>query len=123
MPDPESVKRALARLATRPTDAPNRAVARLATEPTDYRTVIDRASAAVRELSTAVAFVESVGTPRLETAIDAADSAGDYAAARRGRDALAAFERVRTAAEVTDCDHFHSGRGTHLGGGNEGAGK
>ncbi len=124
MPDHESVKRALARLAARPTGAGNRTAARLGADSTEeYRSVIDRASAAVQELSAAAAFAESVGLDRLDAAIDAAETAGDHAAARRGRAALSTFRRVSAATELPDCDHFHSGRGTHLGGGNEEAGK
>jgi hypothetical protein len=121
--DPESVKRALARLAARSTGVATRTAARFAADrPSDYRTVIDRASAAVRELSVAANFAESTGTDRLERAIDAAEAAGDYAAARRGQRALSAFEQVREAIDG-DPDHFRSGRGTPLGGGDEGAGK
>ncbi|MFD1587156.1 hypothetical protein ACFR9U_09180 [Halorientalis brevis] len=124
MPDHESVKRALARLAARSTGATSGTAPRLIADPTgNYRAVIDQASAAVQELSTAAAFVEADGLQRLAAAIDAAEAAGDHAGARRGREALSTFQRVRAAAEVPDRDHFHSGRGTHLGGGDEGAGK
>lgn len=98
MPDPETVKRVLAELAHRPTDAGARMVARFgADSPDDYRAVIDQACAAVQDLSAAAEFVDAVGTGRLESAIQAAEAAGDHAAARRGERALTAFERLRSA--------------------------
>jgi len=97
--DPESVKRALARLAARPTGTVTRPATRLSTDrPPDYRRIVDRASAAVQDLSTAADFAESVGTERLERAIEAAEAAGDHAAARRGQRVLSTFQRVREAA-------------------------
>jgi len=78
-------------------------------------TAIDDATAALDDVRAAAAFVEDGGLTRLRRAIDRADRRGDDAAARRGRNALAAIERCRRAAR----DHFHSGRGTVLSGGNQ----
>ncbi|MFB6178378.1 MAG: hypothetical protein ABEI77_01480 [Halorientalis sp.] len=100
MSDPDAVKRALARLATRPTGAGTRTATRLSRDRSfEYRPVIDRATAAVEELADAAEFAETVGIERLEAAIEAAETAGDHAAARRGRRARGTFERVRSAAD------------------------
>jgi hypothetical protein len=97
------------------TDAPVRAALRaLATDDADIPATdtpaIDEATAALDDVRDAAAFVAEGGLDRLRRDIDRADRAGDAAAARRGRDALAAIERCRRAA----ADHFHSGRGTVL---------
>ncbi|MEF8856582.1 MAG: hypothetical protein V5A16_04085 [Haloplanus sp.] len=102
------------------TDADVRAALRaLATDergPVAYDAV-DDASAALDDVRDAAAFVENGGLARLRRAVERAERAGDRAAARRGRDALAAIERCRQAAT----DHVHSGRGTVLSGGNQGS--
>jgi hypothetical protein len=110
-----AVKRALAALATR-TDTARR----------PYVAVIDEADAARADLRRAAGFVDAVGLDRLAEAVDAADRAGDEAAAERGRDALAAYREFRRAAGDTDGgdtdsdgddgaradrDHFRSGPG------------
>ena len=107
-----AVKRALAALATR-TDTARR----------PYAAVIDEADAARTDLRRAAGFVDAVGLDRLADAVDAADRAGDEAAAERGRDALAAYRGFRRAAagggeerggrvdRDDDPDHFHSGPG------------
>jgi hypothetical protein len=81
-----------------------------ATAPSADADAIADAVAALDDVRDAAAFVADGGLLRLRRAIDRADRAGDDAAARRGRDALAALERCRRAA----ADHFHSGRGTVL---------
>ena len=81
----------------------------------DAYAAIDEASAALDDVRDAAAFVEDGGLTRLRRAVERADRAGDSAAARRGRDALGAIERCRRSA----ADHFHSGRGTVLSGGNQ----
>ncbi|WP_096394055.1 hypothetical protein [Halorubrum trapanicum] len=114
-----AVKRALAALATR-TDTARR----------PYVAVIDEADAARTDLRRAAGFVDAVGLDRLADAVDAADRAGDEAAAERGRDALAAYREFRRAAagdgderdgderdgdlrpdRDADRDHFRSGPG------------
>jgi hypothetical protein len=107
-----AVKRALAALATR-TDTARR----------PYVAVIDEADAARADLRRAAGFVDAVGLDRLAEAVDAADRAGDEAAAERGRDALAAYREFRRAAagegeergdrvdRDDDRDHFRSGPG------------
>jgi len=82
----------------------------------DAVSVIDRATETLDDVQSAAAFVADGGLPRLRWAVERADRAGDTAAAARGRDALAAIERCRRAA----ADHFHSGRGTVLGAGEQG---
>ncbi|QUO47847.1 MULTISPECIES: hypothetical protein [Halorubrum] len=82
-----AVKRALAALATR-TDTARR----------PYVAVIDEADAARTDLRRAAGFVDAVGLDRLADAIDAAERAGDEAAAERGRDALAEYRAFRRAA-------------------------
>jgi hypothetical protein len=72
-----------------------------ARDPTDTH-AIDEATAALDDVRDAAAFVADGGLARLRRTIDRADCAGDDAAARRGRDALAAIERCRRAA----ADHF-----------------
>ncbi|OYR55926.1 hypothetical protein [Halorubrum halodurans] len=83
----DDVKRALAALATR-TDT--------ATRP--YAAVIAEADAARTDLRRAAGFVEAVGLDRLETAAHEADRDGDADLAARGREALEAYRRYRTAA-------------------------
>ena len=108
-----AVKRALAALATR-TDTARR----------PYAAVIDEADAARADLRRAAGFVDAVGLDRLAEAVDAADRAGDEAAAERGREALDAYRAFRrAAADEADCgaggpnrcdtdrDHFRSGPG------------
>lgn len=121
MPAPNDVKRVLARLATRTADAPSGQTPSRSffSTTTDYRSVIDDADAARAELDQAAEFVASTGVDRLDDAIEAARSAGDYAAARRGRDARRAFSAFRDACRG-DGDQFHSGRAIDLGGGDEG---
>ena len=86
-----SVRAALRALATDDADA-----------PTTDTPAIDEATAALDDVRDAAAFVAEGGLDRLRRDIDRADRAGDAAAARRGRDALAAIERCRRAA----ADHF-----------------
>jgi hypothetical protein len=81
-----------------------------ASPPSGDTDVIDDATDALDDVRDAAAFVANGGLPRLRRAVDRADRAGDDAAARRGRDALAAIERCRRAA----ADHFHPGHGTVL---------
>ncbi|WP_193569343.1 MULTISPECIES: hypothetical protein [Halostella] len=73
-----------------------------------HREVIDRADAAVDDVERAAAFADEVGLDRLRRA---ADEARDPETRRRGRRALAAFERYR---RVAGGDQFHRGRGTDL---------
>ena len=89
-----AVKRALAALATR-TDTARR----------PYVAVIDEADAARADLRRAAGFVDAVGLDRLAEAVDAAERAGDEAAAERGRDALDAYRRFRRAAASGSGDH------------------
>jgi hypothetical protein len=89
------------------TDASVRAALRaLATDDADAPAVdtpaIDEATAALDDVRDAAAFVAEGGLDRLHRDIERADRAGDAAAARRGRDTLAAIERCRRAA----ADHF-----------------
>ena len=89
------------------TDASVRAALRaLATDDADTPATdtpaIDEATTALDDVRDAAAFVSEGGLDRLRRDIDRADRAGDAAAARRGRDALAAIERCRRAA----ADHF-----------------
>jgi hypothetical protein len=95
----DDVKRALAVLATR-TDT--------ATRP--YAAVIDEAHAARGDLVRAAGFVEAVGLDRLVDAIDDAERDGNPEAAARGREALEAYRRFRSAASG-------SGRSTASGSG------
>jgi hypothetical protein len=84
----------------------------------DSRRTIEEANAAVEDLDTAVEFVESVGIPELERAIERAE---DPTRRTRGKDALRAFRRFQRAA-AGDLDteyHFHRGRGTDLRRGDE----
>ncbi|QAU13108.1 hypothetical protein EKH57_10470 [Halorubrum sp. BOL3-1] len=105
-----AVKRALAALATR-TDTARR----------PYVAVIDEADAARTDLRRAAGFVDAVGLDRLADAVDAADRAGDQAAAERGREALDAYRAFRRAAAdgngdgavTAGRDHFRSGPGIH----------
>ncbi len=83
----EDVKRALAALATRTNTA---------TRP--YAAVIDEGDAARDDLRRAAGFVEAVGTDRLTDAIDDAERDGNDEAAARGREALSAYRRFRSAA-------------------------
>jgi hypothetical protein len=71
---------------------------------------IDEAVSALDDVADLAAFVDDDGDERLRRAVEAADRAGDRAAARRGRRALATIDRCRDAA----ADHFRSGRGTVL---------
>jgi len=83
----DAVKRALSALATR-TDTARR----------PYAAVIEEADAARANLQRAAGFVEAGGLDRLESAVEAADRAGDDAAVDRGREALAAYQSFRRAA-------------------------
>jgi len=95
--DPTEVKRALARLANgESADYP----AVSATD--DYRTVIDAAADAVDALDDAAAFVDADGRQHLDTAIGAAETADDHAAARRGRRARKALDALRDALAGRD---------------------
>ncbi|MDS0257930.1 hypothetical protein NDI56_00745 [Haloarcula sp. S1CR25-12] len=67
-------------------------------EHATYRTVIQRAVAATDDLDAAAEFVESVGLERLEAAVETAEHEVS-GLADDGREALAAFERFRVAAE------------------------
>jgi hypothetical protein len=89
-----AVKRALAALATR-TDTARR----------PYVAVIDEADAARTDLRRAAGFVDAVGLDRLAEAVDAAERAGDGAAAERGREALDAYRAFRRAAANESGDH------------------
>jgi hypothetical protein len=95
-------------------DAVRTALRALATDDVDDPTVetpaIGEAVAALDDVRDAAAFVDAGGLDRLRRDVDRADRAGDAAAARRGRDAIAAIERCRRVA----ADHFRSGRGTVL---------
>jgi len=64
----------------------------------EYRRVIERAVAATDDIEAAAAFVESVGLDGLERAVERAEREVSGLAAD-GREALATFERYRTAAE------------------------
>lgn len=99
MVDVPAAKRALAALAHRDSGG--------------HREVIDRADDAVDDVAVAAAFVETVGLDRLRRAVE---EARDPETRRRGRRALAAFERYRRVARG---DRFHHGRGTDLRGGYE----
>lgn len=116
MPDTDTVKRALARLAEQPADAPAVDSGWFAD---DYRTVVTVAEDAVESVAAVVDFLDADGLDRLEAAIDAAESVGDHAAARRGRRARSALTDFRRAVRS---DQFHSGRGTTLGGGAQATG-
>jgi hypothetical protein len=97
--DPTEVKRALARLANgESADYP----AVSATD--DYRTVNDAAADAVDALDDAAAFVDADadGRQHLDTAIEAAETADDHAAARRGRRAREALDALRGALAGRD---------------------
>lgn len=83
----DAVKRALSALATR-TDTARR----------PYAAVIEEADAARADLRRAAGFVEADGLERLESAVEAADRAGDDAAVDRGHEALAAYRSFRRAA-------------------------
>ncbi|MGM0448149.1 MAG: hypothetical protein ACQERM_07855 [Methanobacteriota archaeon] len=89
-----AVKRALAALATRTDTARRPSVA-----------VIDEADAARTDLRRAAEFVEAVGLDRLADAVDAAERAGDETAAKRGREALGAYQAFRRAAAGEKTDH------------------
>lgn len=133
MPDTATVKRILARLASRESGSRSRlGDSMLFGRTRGYRTIIDRASAAEADLKTAVEFIEDDGITRLDGAIEDARAAEDHAAARRGQHAMSTLTRVRDAARGTtsdtpstaetalqmaerDYDQFHSGRGTTLG--------
>ncbi|SDF83809.1 hypothetical protein [Halorientalis regularis] len=115
MPDTATVKRALSRLAAQSADAP--AVDGGWFGGDDYRTVVTAADDAVESLAAAVDFLDNDGLDRLDAAIEAADDAGDYAAARRGRRARETLADFRRAVRS---DQFHHGRGTTLGGGAQG---
>jgi hypothetical protein len=124
VPDPATTKRTLTRLARRPVD---RIAAEAVGSDASYRTVIDTADSASQRLEDAAAFVEAGGLDRLDDAIDTAVEHGDHAAARRGRRVRASVEAFRVAASGESVDesddHFHSGRGTHLGSGDQAGSK
>ena len=84
------VKRALRALALR-TDTTTR----------PYAAVIDEGDAARSDLRRAVGFIDAVGLDRLESAVNAADQAGDDERTVRGRDALAAYRRFCAAARAS----------------------
>ena len=81
----------------------------------EYTTVIARAVDATDDLDAAVTFLEDTGLERLEAAVERAE-AEVSGKATAGRDALAAFRRYRAVARG---DHFHRGRDTTLGGGDQ----
>ena len=83
----------------------------------DDREVIERATAALEDLDSAVAFVETTGLDALESAVEATV---DPELEIRGKRALDRFRRFRRAAagEHSD-DHFHRGHGTDLRGDDE----
>ncbi|KDS91617.1 hypothetical protein FK85_21865 [Halorubrum saccharovorum] len=86
-----AVKRALSALASRTDTATRPAVA-----------VIDEADAARADLRRAAEFVDADGLDRLDEAIAAAEHAGNEGAAKRGREARAAFRRFREVAADSD---------------------
>lgn len=133
MPDTATVKRILARLASREsvTRSQFRGSGLFGSAPT-YRTIIDRASAAQADLEVAVEFIEDDGITRLDDAIEDARAAEDHAAVRRGQTAMETLVYAREAAggataesrgsdriapQTAERGHeqFHSGRGTTLG--------
>ncbi|WP_335999566.1 hypothetical protein [Halorientalis halophila] len=116
MPDTQTVKQALTRLAHRTTDAPSADGGWFA-DASEYRSVVDEADAAVESVEAAVAFLDADRLASLEEAIETAEAAGDHAAARRGRNASEALAAFREAARG---DQFHRARGTTLGGGVQG---
>jgi N-acetylglucosamine kinase-like BadF-type ATPase len=105
--DPTTVRDALASLATdesRVTPAPR-------SPHEDYRRTIHEASVATDDVTAAATFAADVGVVRLRRAVRAAARRGDEEAVTIGREALDRIERFRRAT-----DHFHSARGTVLGG-------
>ncbi len=74
--------------------------------------VIERATAAIDDLDTAAAFVESIGLDTLESAIEATD---DPELETQGQRALESYRRFRwVAAGGSPKDHFRRGHGTDL---------
>lgn len=106
---PDTVRDALSRLADG--TAPRRETA--------YETAIAEATTSLSCARDAAAYVAAGNEERLARAVANAAVAGDEAAAERGRRALAALWRLRSAArdgesEGGDADQFHSGHGTVL---------
>ena len=93
MTDPNTVARALARLARGDARAPE-------TEPhsPEPARVVADAEASMQRLPRAAAFVDAGGEKRLRRAIDRAESAGDDALADRGRAVLETLAAFRDAA-------------------------
>jgi hypothetical protein len=75
-------------------------------QPAEYRTVIERASSATDDIEAAATFVDEVGIAALEAAV--VDAERELSGlAEEGRDALAAFERFRTAADGSGGERPH----------------
>jgi hypothetical protein len=100
-------------------DAPTvkRALRALTTDPPERRPrprVVADATAALADVRDAAAFVADGGETRLRAVVAAAERRGDVDTVRQGRDALDALARLRETVDADD--HFHSARGTVLGG-------
>lgn len=80
-----------------------------------FRETVERARVAIADVDDAAAFVSEVGVDELERAVERADQSVSVCA-DDGRRALRAFRAFR---DVAAGDHFHSGRGTALGGGDQ----
>jgi len=75
-------------------------------QASEYRTVIERAANATDDIEAAAAFVEGVGIGTLEIAV--ADAERELSGlAEDGREALAAFERFRAAADGSNGKRRH----------------
>ena len=105
MTDVADLKRALARLARREVPrsdwrSEGRAVASTG-KPTardrEWAATIQAAETAVEDVERAARFVATGGKERLEAAVERAERAGKQDLFRRGRDALATFERFEQA--------------------------
>jgi hypothetical protein len=93
VPDPDTVARALARLANG--NARERTRERADEDP---RRVVGDAAAAMERVATAAAFVDDGGERELRRAVEAAESGGDDEVASRGRRVLRTLSRFRDAA-------------------------
>lgn len=85
----------------------------------DHRRVVAAAETATDDVRAAAAFVDAVGLDRLDRAVRALEERGADDVAAEGRAARDAFRRFRRAARSSP-DHFHSARGTPLGGDGQG---
>ena len=135
-PRPDAVRRSLRALAEG--SASQRGSSAEETAPSDAasarpESVVDDAERAVRSAREAAAFLSAGHLPELDRAVAAAARGGDDGVAARGRVALESLRRLDAALngseragtpDGTDSvadpqardDHFHSGRGTVLGG-------